>query len=280
MRKTMKKLLALSALALFLCSCAGVHVKQPDAGNIKKIAIVGVTSPEKYEDIESTKKEEKMSLLKTVASNLLADNVEMLTAPQVEVITYGARALSNTFNGISGWSVIPMEEVVSNPEVRHFYGDDKSKLEAFAQLFREKRYVTPKDMSPVLYEQVNPSSMHWVNGQRVDQVYRQSVGKLCEALNVDAVAVAEYNFFYETGMMTNITHNATPYVFVDVALIDKNGEMLLYTDRGWKKIKGRDAVRYDHGGVDYGASKSISGYKDAIDQAMLEFKRNAEKKLK
>jgi len=278
----MKKLLALSALALFLCSCAGVHVKQPDAGNIKKIAILGVTSPEKFEDIESLEKKDdsKLALLKTVAGNVLADNVEFLTASQVEVITYGAKALTNTFNGISGWSVIPMEEVVSNPDVRHFYGDDKSTLEAFAQLFREKRYVTPKDMSPILYEQVNPSDMHWVNGERVDKTYRKTIGKLCESLNVDAVAVAEYNFFYETGMMTKITSNATPYVFVDVALIDKNGEMLLYTDRGWKKVEGDDNVRYGHGDLDYGADKTISGYKSTIDKAMLEFKRQAEKALK
>lgn len=274
----MKKLIALCAMTLLLCSCAGVNVKKPDIGSVKKIAILGVTSPEEYKDIESTK-EKKKSLLATVAGNLLADNVEMLTDAQVEVITYGAKALTNTFNGISGWSVIPMEDVTSNEEVRHFYGDDKSTMEAFAELFRSTRYVTPKGMSPILYEQLNPRDKHWVNGVRVDEAYRRSIGKLCETLDVDAIAVAEYNFFYEKGMMTNITNNVTTYVFVDVVLVDKNGEMLLYTDRGWEKFEGDDNAHYSSGHLDYGASKTIAAYKSNIDKAMSEFKKQADKKI-
>lgn len=276
----MRKLITLCASALLLCSCAGVNVKKPDIDNVKKIAILGVTSPEQYKDIEETKKEKDKGLLATVAGNLLADNVEVLTAPQVEVITYGGKALANTLNGINGWSVIPQDEVINNEDVRHFYGDDKSSLEAFAELFRSTRYVTPKGMAPILYSQMNPNGVHYVNGVRVDQAYRMSMGKLCESLNVDAIAVAEYNFFYETGMMSNITHNATPYVFVDVIIIDKTGEMILYTDRGWDKFEGSENVRFDHGTVDYGASKTIAGYKANIDQAMAEFKKQAEKKLK
>ncbi|SOE75738.1 hypothetical protein SAMN05720781_1770 [Fibrobacter sp. UWT3] len=34
----MKKLIALCSFVFLLCSCAGVNVKQPDIGNVKKVA--------------------------------------------------------------------------------------------------------------------------------------------------------------------------------------------------------------------------------------------------
>ena len=36
----MKKLIALCSFVFLLCSCAGVNVKQPDIGNVKKVAIL------------------------------------------------------------------------------------------------------------------------------------------------------------------------------------------------------------------------------------------------
>ena len=40
--KMMKKLIALCSFVFLLCSCAGVNVKQPDIGNVKKVAILSV----------------------------------------------------------------------------------------------------------------------------------------------------------------------------------------------------------------------------------------------
>ena len=87
----MKKLIALCSFVFLLCSCAGVNVKQPDIGNVKKVAILSVTGSEEYEDIEVVKG--KKETLLSVVGNIIKDNVEMINEPQVNIATHGANAL-------------------------------------------------------------------------------------------------------------------------------------------------------------------------------------------
>ena len=80
-------------------------------------------------------------------------------------------------------------------------------------------------------------------------------------------------------MMTNITRNVTPIVFVNVALVDKNGEKILYTDRGWTKVEGSENAKVNGDYVNLREDKSVKAYNLAIDQIMDEFRKEAAKKL-
>lgn len=275
----MKRLIACSALALFLCSCAGVNVKQPEIGNVKKVAILSVTANEEYKDIESTK-EDKASVL-NIVGNVIKDAVEMFTEEQVAVVTHGAEALSQALNGIEGWKVIPAEEVANNEAVNEMFQPNGKAEEVLSTLNRlvNVRYVTPKGMHELHYADVHPEGAHWVNGERVEAPLLRAIGKLCESLGVDAIAVAEYAFYYETGMLTSVTSNVTPIVFMNVALIDKNGEKILYTDRGWAKVEGDESAKFNHGYVDLRREQSVPAYNGAIDKIADEFRKQAAKKL-
>ena len=111
-----------------------------------------------------------------------------------------------------------------------------------------------------------------------DQEVREKAGKLCESLNVDAVAVAEYYFFYEDGLLT-LANTAKPVVMVDVVLIDKKGNKHLFTDHGWTQLKGNGSVMLVDKYVDLQSDTSVDAYVNTIDKAMSEFKKAAKKKL-
>jgi hypothetical protein len=80
-------------------------------------------------------------------------------------------------------------------------------------------------------------------------------------------------------MMTNITRNVTPIVYVNVVLVDKNGEKVLHTDRGWTKVEGSENAKVNGDYVNLREDKSVKAYNAAIDQIMDEFRKEAAKKL-
>ena len=278
----MKKIIALCSFVFLLCSCAGVNVKKPDIDNVKKVAILSVTGSEDYEDIESVKGQ-KENLL-SVVGNIIKDNVEMINEPQVNVATHGANALFRVLNGIEGWSVIPFEQVLDNEEVKAFFEnkDTWGKVEDFANKVAPrdgKRRVAARGMYELSFDKVVPEGHTWVNGERIEAPVHRALGKMCQSLGVDAIAVAEFYFYYETGMMTKLTSNVTPIVLVNVAMIDKNGEKGLFTDRGWKQIEGSESAKIRHNYVDLRDDRSVKAYNLAIDKIMDEFRKEATKKL-
>lgn len=276
----MKKLIALSAFAFFLCSCAGVNVKKPDIDNVKKVAVVGVTTNEEYKNIEDVQKKKKDNLLLTVASNLIKDNVEMLTDGQVAVATHGAYEIINTFNDLEGWSAISLDEVINNEQYKALFAKSDNLFEAFGNLLRKERYVTPAGMSPILYGTIHPQENRWVNGERAEAPILRSIGSLCDALGVDAVAVAEFTLLYKTGFASNLTHSATPVVYMNIALIDRNGNKVLYTDPGWSEVEGPEKATYRNGAIHMiEDDTSVNAYNQAINSAMKVFKKEAKKKL-
>ncbi len=207
------------------------------------------------------------------------------------IVTHGANELYKAFNGIEGWSVVPFEEVIANEEVKAFYagsalGDTKKALDdAQSRVGSKKnkiRLVTPAGMEAIPYELLNPSGgMYWLNGERVESIALKAIGKLCEPLGVDAIAVAEYTFAYETGMMTKLMNRVTPIILVDVALVDKDGNKIMYTDRGWAQFEGDDSARFSNGHVELkDGGKSVDAYRGGIDKAMTEFQKQAQSKLK
>lgn len=278
----MKKIIALCSFVFLLCSCAGVNVKKPDIDNVKKVAILSVTGSEEYEDIESVKGN-KENLL-SIVGNIIKDNVEMINEPQVNIATHGANALFQVLNGIEGWSVIPFETVLDNEEVKAFFEnkDTWGKVEDFANKVAPrdgKRRVPARGMYELSFDKVVPEGHTWVNGERVEAPVHRALGKMCQSLGVDAIAVAEFYFYYETGMMTKLTSNVTPIVLVNVAMIDKNGEKVLFTDRGWKQIEGSESAKIHHNYVDLRDDRSVKAYNLAIDKIMDEFRKEATKKL-
>ena len=121
--------------------------------------------------------------------------------------------------------------------------------------------------------------MTWVNGERVEAPILRGIGKLCETLGVDAIAVAEFYFAYETGMMTKVTSNVTPIVAVNVVLVDKNGNKILYTDYGWKTFESDDAAKINRDYLNLKDNRSIKAFKRGVDIAVAGFKEKAAKKL-
>lgn len=274
----MKKLLLLAFAALFLCSCAGVHVKKPEINDVKKIAIIGVTSNEEYKEDKSnennqsgdkkkSKKKKAKDLLKTVAKNVITDNLKFLTEAQLEIITYGGDKLADAINGINGWSVEPFENVVNNEAYKEAFKEGKDVFNKIAKLTQKKRYTTPKKMYPIHFEAAHSQ-------KDTEEAQLQGLlSSLCEPLGVDAVAVAEYTFMYKKASSSS----ATPVVFLNVAFVDKNGNEVLYTDKDWDRVEKGHAA-YQHG-LKLWEKKSINGYKSAIDKAVSTFKDGTQKAL-
>lgn len=279
----MKHFAALCSLAFLLCSCAGVHVQKPEAENVKKIAILSVSA---NEDIKKLEEEEDEGSLKDalvgVATSAAQDNVKELGKGRERLITHGADALAQTLSSFNGWTVIPFEAVTGNADVQKFFNPTgaESTLNKIARLVPVSgwRYMAPPGMHVLPYEAVVSGETALFGAKTDDQEVREEVGKLCESLGVDAIAVAEYYFFYDEGGLLP-TARATPVAMVDVVLIDKKGNKLLYTDHGWAQVKGKGNVILVDKYVDLQSDPSVDAYVNAIDKAMDEFKKVAKKKL-
>ncbi len=279
----MKKAIALCSLAFLLCSCAGVHVQKPEVNDVKKVAILSVSASE---DIKKLEDEEESGSLKDalvgVATSAARDNVPQLAKGRERLITHGADALAETLGSIKGWAVISRDEVTGNAEVQKFFDPSGAEgvINKLSRLVPVNgwRYMAPTGMHVLPYEAVVSNETALFGAKTDDQEVRESVGKLCEALNVDAIAVAEYYFFYEEGGLLP-TARATPVAMVDVVLIDKKGNKLLHTDHGWTQVKGKGNVMLVDKYVDLQSDTSVDAYVNAIDKAMGEFKKAAKKKL-
>lgn len=279
----MKHFAALCSLAFLLCSCAGVHVQKPEVDDVKKIAILSVSASE---DIKKLEDEEESGSLKDalvgVATSAARDNVPQLAKGRERLITHGADALAETLGSIKGWAVISRDEVTGNADVQKFFDPTGAEgvINKLSRLVPVNgwRYMAPTGMHVLPYEAVVSNETALFGAKTDDQEVRESVGKLCEALNVDAIAVAEYYFFYEEGGLLP-TARATPVAMVDVVLIDKKGNKLLHTDHGWTQVKGKGNVMLVDKYVDLQSDTSVDAYVNAIDKAMGEFKKAAKKKL-
>lgn len=273
----MKKIIALCGFALFFCSCAGVNVKQPEIGNVKKVAIVSVASNEEYKDIEEVQGK-KENLLLTAVGNVLKDNVEIFTEGQKTVVSHAANELNAAFDSMEGWSAIPFGVIINNEDVKTTLVN-KDLSETLKDIFSRDRFISPDGLGKLPYEAVNPEGIHYVNGERVEVATLRSLGKLCESLDVDAVAVAEFYFGYKKGMMTKLTGNVTPIILMNVALIDKDGNKVLYTDRGWAQIESDQSAKYANSVVDMHRDASVDAYKRGVDMAVEAFKKKASAKI-
>ena len=279
----MKHFAALCSIAFLLCSCAGVHVQKPEVDDVKKIAILSVSASE---DIKKLEDEEESGSLKDalvgVATSAARDNVPQLAKGRERLITHGADALAETLGSIKGWAVISRDEVTGNADVQKFFDPSGAEgvINKLSRLVPVNgwRYMAPTGMHVLPYEAVVSNETALFGAKTDDQEVRESVGKLCEALNVDAIAVAEYYFFYEEGGLLP-TARATPVAMVDVVLIDKKGNKLLHTDHGWTQVKGKGNVMLVDKYVDLQSDTSVDAYINAIDKAMGEFKKAAKKKL-
>ncbi len=279
----MKHFAALCSIAFLLCSCAGVHVQKPEVDDVKKIAILSVSASE---DIKKLEDEEESGSLKDalvgVATSAARDNVPQLAKGRERLITHGADALAETLGSIKGWAVISRDEVTGNAEVQKFFDPSGAEgvINKLSRLVPVSgwRYMAPTGMHVLPYEAVVSNETALFGAKTDDQEVRESVGKLCESLNVDAIAVAEYYFFYEEGGLLP-TARATPVAMVDVVLIDKKGNKLLHTDHGWTQVKGKGNVMLVDKYVDLQSDTSVDAYINAIDKAMGEFKKAAKKKL-
>ena len=279
----MKQFAVLCSLAFLLCSCAGVHVQKPEVNDVKKIAILSVSASE---DIKKLEDEEEGGSLKDalvgVATSAAEDNVQQLAKGRERLITHGADALAQTLGSFKGWTVIPFDEVTGNAEVQKFFEPTGAEgtINKLSRLVPVNgwRYMTPKGMHELPYEAVVSGETALFGAKTDDQEVRESVGKLCEVLNVDAIAVAEYYFFYDEGGLLP-TARATPVAMVDVVLIDKKGNKLLHTDHGWAQVKGKGNVMLVGKYVDLHSDPSVDAYINAIDKVMGEFKKAAKKKL-
>jgi len=67
-------------------------------------------------------------------------------------------------------------------------------------------WVVPPGMERIPFESVaKTGSRKVVNGKEVHEEARENVAKLCQALNVDAVAIIQIDMAYKTGMLSGMS---------------------------------------------------------------------------
>ncbi|MFA6622611.1 MAG: hypothetical protein WCS54_00730 [Fibrobacteraceae bacterium] len=294
----MKRLiLGLTAVTMF-CSCAGINLKHPDVDQVKTIALVGATANVEYGDIDGKekKKSDGAAFLDAVTKAVVNSTRPEATAEQVAIVTYGAKALNEAFNSFNGWRSIPLDSVIENSAYQNIFKPSSehavvNKLEGFAQFLDKASWATPTGMHPVPYDAVVPQSTTYVNGEKVEAETLRRLASLCDSLHVDAVAVVQYYFAYDrtwlsgikgSGLLSSARGYSKPMVGMNVAVIDRNGNVVLSTDRGWGKFKAEDSVPMmyqDKVDLKDGEGKCVDGYNKTIDMAVSAFKTKVNEKF-
>jgi hypothetical protein len=307
--RNLARYVAVASTAFCLFGCATIEVKKPEINAVKKIAIVSVTSNFHIHDVADKQQAQSDSDLATLGMSLVdalkKDANGGTVRAQVEIVTHGAADLSSMLSQLQGWSLVPIGDVIVNPAYVAFFGTkpEGSKvanaIENALNAAATSDWVVPQGMAPIAYESVVPDNngsvtIHVVNGKNVgsdaDQT-RAALGKLCAALGVDAVVVAQVKLSYKKTFLSSLTGSslfgvvrgiAKPVVETDIAAVDANGKLIMKSRPAWKVFEGDGAPMMVDRKVNLNDDKGecIAKYNATVDASVKALKEEIAKALK
>jgi hypothetical protein len=197
--------LLMAAAALFFMSCAAKITQQPGVEIVKKIAIISVYSNSTPYNLEG--KGGALAAISSVASK--KEGKEGFGGTRLA--EYALEMYTTDMKKISGWEIVPPEEVVNAPAYVAFCDTIKARRGSIIGAISKVALVTPPGM--IIYDLSGA-----VPKKRIEEAT-----SLCNDLGVDAVATIEIDIAYEKkGLLSAIAS-----VAASINAINSNGEWAL-----------------------------------------------------
>jgi hypothetical protein len=204
------------------------------------------------------------------------------------LITHALKAYSERLDGVGNLQWLPAAGILSTNEYRKFaeaYTGKRpdSRLAQVSATLNEAAWYTAKDMVRIPMDKVTYTGKFISLNNEPDM--RTALAGLCKDLNVDAVAILEFDMGYRK-LLQNLDIfsglPAIPSVSASLVLVNRNGEIAAnsgaITKGQGKRFDGKtvgmlkqNRVRLD--------SKSIDSYSQAIDKSADHIKKRLEKEF-
>lgn len=238
----MKKIMPLLAAAL-LAACGGI-IKRPAIDGVKKVAIVSLYMNREFYNVNSPKAEASspnlMSMLKGVAKAVVQEGTDTEQAQRAEIIGQALDAYERQLGQIGRWTVVPASQWLSGRAYKNFMKAERtgSLAESVGGAFATEalsHWTLPAGMQYIPISSVAESGTHYYYGQAKDskETYRQRLAALCQALNVDGVALVEVDAGYRFNKLAKVTFGSTtravPSVTAALVVVNKKGEVAVNT---------------------------------------------------
>jgi hypothetical protein len=283
--------------SLFVSGCGTMLVK-PAVGKVKAVAVVSVYMNREFYDIRSPRTSVKLENLRSLGQAVvkgteIPGEIDDPASKEYEIlINYAIRAYSDRLQGSGNWKWLEGASVLSNESYRQFAESlagrrSGSRLIQVSSTLNEAEWFTARDMVRIPMESLTGGIKVINIGQDMDPLadIRVTLGKLCEKLNVDAVAILEFDMaFKRPPISINFLSDApaAPSISSALVLVDRNGEVIVnsgvITKGQGKRFEGTNVgmLRQDYVHLD---DKNMDSFRLAIDRSADDMKQRFSKAL-
>lgn len=255
---------------------------KPAAAKIKTVAVISAYMNSDFYNLESPRDSVTVDLFGKGSEK---GGVAAPAKEQEDLLNYGVASFQSRLDGLGGWKWSPAAETTSNTAFKKFaesYSnkEDSSGLLKAAADLRKMQWCVAPGMPRVPADSIKPGKFISIGGA---QDPRLALAALCRDLNVDAVAVLEFDMAFKkliTGADLFSGIPAVPSVSAALVLVNKDGEVAASSgqiEKGkGRRFEGKKAnmLQQDHVRFD---DKSVAVFKEAIDKAADDVKKRLEK---
>jgi hypothetical protein len=296
------KTLALALAALLLFGGCATVLKKPDVLTVKRIAIASLYANYEIYDVKSAKSQkEGLNLLKAVVTTQVRKHEQVETDARLQITTYGLKVFFENLDALEQWDLVPPAEVIESAEYKDFFTTDhgsklKNLIGSVGKKLAMTEWVVPPGMERIPFESVaKTGSRKVVNGKEVHEEARAKVAQLCQALNVDAVAIVQIDLAYKkgmlsgmsgTGLFSGVLGRATPNVSAAMVMINKDGKIVAQTSPiargGGTRFESDGAAPMLKKGVVYlkdKKGKAVHAYDEAVEKSAVALKEKITKEF-
>ena len=276
---------------LIVSGCSTILIR-PAADNVKTVALVSVFMNRDFYDVKDPQARVILGSLKPLGSALVngTDIPNEIADPQAKehetLIAYAIKAYSERLDGAGNMQWQPAASVVSNNEYRKFADSytgkrSGSKLAQTSSVLNESEWYTAKGMVHIPINKVVFNGTLVFDGNKQDM--RKELAGLCKDLNVDAVAILEFDMAFKKTLL-NLDFiggiPAIPSISAALVLVNRNGEIAAnsgtITKGQGRRFEGKNVGMLKQNNVILD-SKSIDSYFLAIDKSADDIKKRMEK---
>lgn len=269
------------ACALSVPASGGMLVR-PAVDNVKTVALISVYMNRDFYDVKAPRNSVNIENLlpfgKAAAkgdgdSRSIDDSSSKGLAT---LIAHGMKAYSDRLEGVGNLQWIPVADIVSSEAYRKFavsYAGESSAsgLAHAAATIADAQWFTAADMVRIPMEKVAYTGTFISVGGQKDP--RRELVQLCKDLNVDAVAILEFDMAFKkplTGLDAFGNLPAIPSVCTALFLVNKDGDVAVNSGRiakgQGKRFDGKTVSMLSRDTVSL-TDKAVDSYCRAIDKS-------------
>lgn len=268
------------ACALLVSGCSSILIR-PAADNVKTVALVSVYMNRDFYDVQNPRSSVSLRSLKSLGSALIngTEIPAKIDDPQNNefdaLIAYAIKAYNDRLENSGNLQWLPVTGVLSSDAYRKFAdssaGRSGGRLQKVAATLDDAEWYTAKDMVRIPVESVSGGGKFVSLNGEPDT--RLALAQLCKDLNVDAVAILEFDMAFKKTVFNLDFFGgipAVPSVSSALVLVNKDGEVAansgpIVKGQG-RRFDGKTVGMLHQDRVQL-SEKSINSYRLAIDKS-------------